>query len=144
MHLFSLNGYQNDKICLELEEDIGFPDSTSYEGGYDIRCNLKIDAGCYHVEYDELYSATGAIFRFCDELKECYYRLEGQAEYKLFLEDNLYFKVEMTTGGHAVVTGNFQARYDKESILQFQIETDQSCFMSVIQDIEKLKEKYGN
>lgn len=44
-------------------------------------------AGCYHVACDTLYSATGALYRFCEELKKCYHQLEGQAEYRMLLED---------------------------------------------------------
>lgn len=61
MRLFCLNGYQGEKISMELNEVIGFPNGTSYEGGYDIICTLAIDAGCYHIEFDRLYSATGAL-----------------------------------------------------------------------------------
>ena len=42
MKLFCLNGYNGEKISLELNEVIGFPDSTSMEGGYDIICTLII------------------------------------------------------------------------------------------------------
>lgn len=143
MCLFCIKGYNGEQICLELNEVIGFPDSTSIEGGYDIKCTLKIDVGCYHVKCDTLYSATGALYRFCDELKGCYAQLDGQAEYKLLYENDLCFKVEMTNGGCAVVTGTFQEYPDKENILQFQMETDQSCFLSVIQDIDSLKNNYG-
>ena len=50
----------------------------------------------------------------------------------------------MTSGGHAIVTGAFQERPDKHNILQFEFDTDQSCLLSVIQDIEGLKLKYGD
>ena len=64
-----LKGYNGEQISLELNEIIGYPKHTSIEGGYDIRCTLKIDVGCYHVECDTLYSAKGALYRFSDELK---------------------------------------------------------------------------
>lgn len=144
MRLFCLNGYQGEKISMELKEVIGFPNRTSYEGGYDIICALTIDAGCYHIAFDKLYSATGALYRFCDELKSCYTQLEGQAEYRMFLENDLCFKVVMTAAGHAVITGSFRELPHKNNILKFEIDTDQTCFLSVIQDIESLKEKYGD
>lgn len=140
MHLFSLNGYHNEMISMELKEILGFPNSISLEGGYDIICTLKIDAGCCHVICEKLYSATGALFRFYNELKECCDKLEGQAEYRLLWENNLCFKVVMAKGGHAVITGAFQERSDKKNIFQFEIETDQSFFPTAIRDIENLKE----
>ena len=45
MEIFCLNGYQNEKIQLELVEVLGFPEITSYEGGYDIVCRLLIQVG---------------------------------------------------------------------------------------------------
>ena len=67
MEIFCLNGYENEKIQLELIEVLGFPEATSYEGGYDIICRLLIQVGSYHINYDMLYSATGALYRFSDE-----------------------------------------------------------------------------
>lgn len=49
----------------------------------------------------------------------------------------------MINGGHAIVTGVFQERPDKQNVLQFEFDTVQSCLLSVIQDIESLKVKYG-
>lgn len=144
MRLFCLNGYQDEKISMQLNEVIGFPNSTSYDGGYDIICTLIIDAGCYHIEFDRLYSATGALYRFCNELKNCYNTLEGQAEYRMFLENDLCFKVVMETGGHAVIMGTFQESPHRNNIFTFEIDTDQTCFLNAIQDIEHLKEKYGD
>ncbi len=44
MNLFCLNGYNGEKIILELNEVIGFPNYTSIEGGYDIACTLIVDS----------------------------------------------------------------------------------------------------
>ena len=62
MEIFTFNGYDGEKIALKLKEVIGFPDSTSYEGGYDIICSLEIDVGCYKAKFDRYYSATGALY----------------------------------------------------------------------------------
>ena len=144
MNLFCLNGYNGEKISLELNEVIGYPDNTSIEGGYDIICTLIIDSGCYHIEHNRLYSATGALYRFSKELDTCYTDLFGSAEYHLLYENDLSITVEMTSSGHAIVTGTFQERPDKNNILQFEFNTDQSCLLSVIQDIESLKVQYGD
>lgn len=142
MHVFCLNGGHGEKLSLELNEVLGFPDDTSIEGGYDIICTLKIDSGCYHVEHERFFSATGALYRFCDELRPCYNDLHGSAEYHLFYEDNLTVKVEMTKGGHAVVSGTFQEYSHRGNILQFEFDTDQTCLLSVIQDIECLEAQF--
>lgn len=76
-------------------------------------------------------------------MKECYQKLESVAEYCLLLENDLVFTVCMKSSGHAVVTGTFQERPDKDSVLSFEMETDQSCFLPVIQGITDLKRIYG-
>lgn len=81
MNLFCLNGYNGEKIRLDLNEVIGFPNNTSIEGGYDIICTLVIDSGCYHIEHDRLYSATGTLYRFSKGLDACYTDLFGSGEY---------------------------------------------------------------
>ena len=91
MEIFTFNGYDGEKIALKLKEVIGFPDSTSYEGGYDIICSLEIDVGCYKAKFDRYYSATGALYSFSNQLKECYERLEGEARYALLLENDFIF-----------------------------------------------------
>lgn len=144
MEIFCLNGRENDKIQMELVEVLGFPAQTSCEGGYDIVCRLLIQAGSCRVEFDSLYSATGALYRFSDELKCCYAALKGKAEYRLQLEDELSFTVEMSVCGKAVVTGRYQERPDRENILTFAIETDQSAFPAVIRGIDALKTVYGD
>ena len=143
MNIFCLNGYNGEKISLELNEVIGFPNNTSIEGGYDIICTLIIDSGCYHIEHERLFSATGALYRFSKELDACYTDLLGSTEYHSFYENDLTFNVEMTSCGHAIVTGVFQERPNRQNVLQFEFDTDQSCLLSVIQDIESLKVKYG-
>jgi hypothetical protein len=144
MEIFCLHGNEEDKILLELNEVLGFPDRTSFEGGYDIICSLQIDVGCYHVKHGNLYSATGALYRFSNELKNCYQNLKGQAEYRLRLENDLFFALAMTSSGHAEVSGTFRERPDKKNILHFIMNTDQTCFLQVIQSIDELKKTYGD
>lgn len=144
MEIFTFNGYDGEKIALKLKEVIGFPDSTSYEGGYDIICSLEIGVGCYKAKFDRYYSATGALYSFSNQLKECYERLKGEAKYALLLENDLIFTVTMGSSGHATVKGKFQERPDINNVLSFEMDTDQSCFLSVINGIESLKDKYGD
>lgn len=144
MEIFCLYGTdRNEKLLLELNEVIDFPHRTSYEGGYDIICTLQLDIGCYHVTCHRYFSATGALYRFSDSLKECYKSLSGSAEYFLLLEDDLSFTVSMTANGHALVKGRFQERPDKNTALEFEMETDQTCLPPVFWGIDRLKNTYG-
>ena len=65
---FCLNGY-NEKIELQITELLGFPDNTSYEGGYDVRGTLHIVVGCYTVHTDNFYFATGVLYRLDWQLR---------------------------------------------------------------------------
>lgn len=141
MEIFSFKGYSGENITLNLIEVIGYPDETSYDGGYDIICSLEIKCGCYTVSCDRCFSASGALYRFQKELIECYETLEGSAKYALLLEKDLIFEVVMKSGGKAIIKGNFQERPEKENNLSFEIETDQTCFKPVISGIESLKRK---
>lgn len=142
INAFCLKGYNNEKISLIINEIIDFP-STSYHGGHDITCSVEIQAGNYRVIGERYYTTTGDLYRFNEELQKCYNLLEGNADYKMFYEKDLVFSVNMLSGGHAVVKGTYQERADKQNILEFEIETDQSCFLSVIQSINQLKDKLG-
>ena len=144
MEIFCLYGInRNDKILLELNEVIGFPNQVSYEGGYDLICTLQIYIGCYCVKCDRYFSATGALYRFSKELRECYKNLFGSAEYHLLWEDDLSFTVTMISNGHALVKGKFQERPDQNNVFAFEMETDQTCLLPVFQNIDALQNTYG-
>lgn len=138
--IFCLRG-DDGEICLELNKIFGFPDETSIEGGYDIACVVTIEAGPYRVAVQNYFAATEPIFRFCKELKNCYSTLQGKAVYALTYETDLGFEVQMLSGGHAVISGSFQADCSRENILQFEINTDQSYFKSAINEIEEFQKQ---
>lgn len=136
---FCLNGYNGEKISMTIDEVLGFPNQTSYEGGYDTIGVLEIRAGGYHVISERYFSATGALYRFIEELKICYETLDGKAIYKLQLENDLIFTISMVGRGRAIIKGEYQERPDIQNILKFEIETDQTFFPAIIKSVEKLK-----
>lgn len=140
--IFCLGGYNGEKILLEFREDIGFPNETSIDGGYDILCSLQIDAGVYHAVEDRYYSSTGALNKFLTELKEINNKLNGEAEYQVLYEDYLSFKVLMSTRGHASIIGRFRADFMLKNVLEFEIETDQTFFADTIQSLEIFLKRY--
>ncbi len=143
MDAFILNGYEGNKIHLEIDEVIGFPYEVSLEGGYGFYGTLEIVSDGYRVKKQGVYSVTEALYAFSNALELCYNTLEGSAEYRLAYEDDFTFTVSMRDGGQAVIKGRFQSRHDIENILSFEIATDQSCFLSVINSINSLKKIYG-
>ncbi|MEQ2609901.1 WapI family immunity protein [Eubacterium ventriosum] len=142
--IFSFKGYNGEHITLNLIEVLGYPDTTSYEGGYDIICTLEIKCGCYTVNCDRYFAASGALYRFQKELIKCYEMLKGNAKYTLFLENDLFFEVFMESGGKANIKGNYQECPDKDNKLLFEIETDQTCLKPVIMGIDRLKRKLND
>lgn len=108
MNLFCLNGYNGEKISLELNEVIGFPNNTNIEGGYDIICTLIIDSSYYHIKHNRFFSATDALYSFSKEINTCYTEFWVSAEYHLLYENDLIFNIEMTSGGHAFVPELFK------------------------------------
>lgn len=135
---FCLKGYNGDKIKLEINKISEYPE----DDGYYFNAILSIDTSCYSVRCDNYSFSTGALYRFADELRKCHESLEGKANYNMYWEPSLSFTLTMEKCGHAVVRGTFQEIPSKQNILEFEIETDQSYLLSVIQNIDKLKEIY--
>ncbi len=143
MDAFILNGYDGDKIHLTIEDIIGFPKQTDINGGYAFKGEVEICSYGYTAK-GSVYSSTGVLYKFANQLEECFKNLTGTAEYSVLYEENLIFKVRMKTGGKAVIEGEYREYSDKKNILKFEFETDQSCFMRVIESINLLKETYGD
>lgn len=67
--------------------------------------------------------------------------MEGTASYALAYETDLKFDVQMLSRGKAIIVGIFQADSSRENILQFEINTDQSYFKSVIDEIGEFRKQ---
>lgn len=137
--IFSIKGYNGEHITLNLIDVLGYPNTTSYDGGYDIICSLEIKCGCYTASCDRYFSASGALYRFQKKLIKCYETLEGNAKYTLLLENDLVFEVFMRSGGKAIIKGKYQEYPEKDNKLFFEIETDQTYLKPVIMGIDSLK-----
>ena len=140
---FYLNGYEG-KIELVITEVLGFPDTTSYEDGYDVKGNLHINVGCYTARFEDFYFATGVLYRFMEGLEKCYKTLSGKAEYKHLLENDLEFTLEMTSLGHAKINGTFQENPAVNTKLNFELSTDQTCIKLAIDDIKNIQNIFGS
>jgi hypothetical protein len=144
MKAFCLNGY-GEKIEITINEIFGFPEDTSYEGGYDFRGDLDIVVGSYEVHCkNNFFSATGLLYKLLVSLTACYNSLNGIVEYKRLWEHDFQFVLKMTGHGHAVVEGEFRERPDCNNNLVFEMETDQTCILSTINDLKKVAEIFGD
>ena len=142
MTIFCLRGYNEDKILLEFKEEQGFPNKNELDGGYGISCSLQIVAGGYRASADKFHSSTSALNKFLVELKEIYVKLIGEANYQVPYENDLSFKVFMSSIGHARIIGQFREDSVLNNILEFDIATDQNYLVDVIKSLENFLKKY--
>ncbi len=126
---FILNGYNGDKIHYK----------NCTNDGYSLKGTLEIISDGYAVKKKDVYSSVETLYAFSDALKSCYNTLNGSAEYKDLFESDFRFTVYMKTNGKAVIKGSFQSRPDLENVLHFEIPTDQTSFLNVINHIDLLK-----
>jgi len=145
MRVFCLNGSTGDeKIEVTIEEIFGFPERTSYDGGYGFRGTLHISVGSFAVNNATIYSSTGALYRFLKSLEQCYQSLAGMAELRHSLERDFSITLKMTQFGHAVIEGEYQEFPHLSNKLIFEIETDQTCMCTVIEELQNIETLFGN
>jgi len=141
--LMGSNG--SDKVEITICEVFGFPESTSFKGGYDFKGDLVICAGSYKVRQQDFYSSTGIMYSLLISLLSCYNKLEGMAEYKDAYENFLHFKLRMKkSSGRARIEGSFQEYPHLRNELFFEFETDQTCILSAISDLKQIETYFGD
>ena len=142
---FTLNGStEYEKIEIMIEEIYGFPNETCYDGGYDFRGSVNIHVGGFAVNNAPIFSSTGALFRLLISLQECYKSLEGRAIFSHSLENNLSFDLKMGKMGRAVVEGEYQEFSHINTRLIFEMQTDQTCVLSAIKDLQYIESVFGD
>ena len=140
--LISNNGME--KIEMLINEVFDFPERTSYAGGYDFKGGLIICAGSFSVNSLGYYSTTGELHSLLTSLKSCYDNLTGRAKYpSRYLEKDLAFELVIKKTGQAIVSGEYREYPHLPNKLVFQIETDQTCIKSAIDDLRKVEEVFG-
>lgn len=82
MNQFLLGGKQGF-IRIELNEVIGYPNETSFLGGYDVKGKIELKSGNYYVKDAELWFSTGQIYEFYVQLLKCYKELKGIINFQI-------------------------------------------------------------
>ncbi|MDE6597488.1 MAG: hypothetical protein K2K60_02490, partial [Clostridia bacterium] len=142
--VFEIKGFSGGRIKLEIIEVFGFPNETSFRGGYDIKCNLEIISGMYSMRTNHYYSSTGALYNFYIELLKCYNDLKGVASYKLKNPEN-YFDLNVEFDEYGVnVSGKYQDEPVLKNILIFEFTSDQSYFKEALNDLKKIVLQFGD
>lgn len=138
---FCLNGYEGH-IKLTIDEVYGFPDETSYSGGYGAKGSIEIVAGAYRVNSQHHFT-TGELHMFKESLVKCYETLSGIAVLDN-AERELEMSISFSTSGKIVITGSFQERPDLGNKLEFEINSDQTFIQSVIQELTAVQRIFGD
>jgi hypothetical protein len=128
-------------IELTIEEVFGFPNETSYGGGYGARGTFSVKSGGYAAK-DMHYFTTGELFEFYTQLKVCYENMRGEAELTN-TERKLELKCSFDKLGHVTFKGNFQSRPAIGNILRFEVASDQTQIRESLGLLEKVYGVFG-
>jgi hypothetical protein len=140
MVAFGLNGY-NEYIHLSIDEVFGYPNETSYGGGYGAKGTIEISVGGYNVNSCH-YFTTGELYSFKESLNNCYNSILGEALLEN-TEHELQLSVSFNKLGKVKVTGVFQERPERENRLFFELNCDQTCILPVIRELESVEKIFG-
>ena len=139
MEKFELRG-EKGKILIDINKVYGFPEKTSYVGGYECILGIEIKVGSYLVK-SYFSSSTGELFQFHQGLKKCHTDLNGIAKFDSY-ESNLHLSVEYDFG-KVIIYGKFQKYLSIENILSFEFYSDQSYLSQTVKQLEEITAKYG-
>lgn len=127
-----------DFLRISIKEVLGFPDSTSPFGGYDVKCNIDISSNGFGVTSD-FWTSTGVFYELFDKLSACNKSLNGEIYFENF-EHQLEFVIKYDTLGHASVQGSFS---DSTNKLTFEFVTDQTFIQNTLRQLSAIVQKYG-
>ena len=138
---FSMSG-TDEFIELIIEEVWGFPDETSYGGGYGAKGSLKIRSAEYTVSAVH-YFTTGELYGFSRELKKCYDSLNGIAVLEN-TERELELKCEFNRLGHVIISGSFKSNPGAHNKLIFEFKTDQTQVKESLSQLKAVADIFGD
>jgi hypothetical protein len=131
-----------DSIRFWFDQIIGFPDTTSYFGGYDVWGRVEIQCGHYHA-HGSLEFTTGEVWQFYTDLLKAYNDLAGKAAFRS-TNGNLEFTVAFGSLGHFVLSGAYQEHELENTKLTFEMKGDQSYLGKSLSQLAQLVAKYGD
>ncbi|HWI46831.1 MAG TPA: hypothetical protein VNU45_01235 [Rummeliibacillus sp.] len=142
MNNFIIDGKQGF-IQIEFNEVFGFPDETSFDGGYDVRGKLSLKSENYYVKDAEVWFTTGQIYTLYKQLQKAYKLLKGSITFSN-RDETFKFEMKFNRSGQIEIEGSFQEFLDKENILQFEFLSDQSYLITTLEELKNIVENYGD
>lgn len=139
---FEVEGDNGDHIRIAIVEVHGFPHTTSFLGGYDIRAGIKIKSAVFELN-STFYASTGEFYELLQQFLRCDEQLSGVVRYAAF-EGDFEFSAEYSSFGHVQVKGYFLVNDETTNKLIFSFRSDQSYIKSSIRQLQALVGKYGD
>ena len=140
MEKFVLKGGP-DYLSLTIDKVYGFPDETSFKGGYEIRATVEVKSRSFSA-ISQFYSSTGELYSFYKQLKECNKMVSGAAEYVLY-EGNFELRADYDQLGHVTISGALTEHNEWDNELKFEFSTDQSYIRTTLTELDAIVAKYG-
>ncbi len=135
-------GAEQGYIKLSLDRVFGFPESTSYFGGYETQSTLEIKSNGFSV-LTNLYISTGDIYNFYKELSMCYANVAGIAQLKSY-DLNLNLEVEFQKLGQITILVEFTESSSVTNSIKFELTTDQTFIKHTLDELKKIQMYYGD
>ena len=142
MEKLLIKGESGSFIEIIYSEVYGFPENTSYFGGYEVSAKINIKSEGFSLNSD-FYTSTGEIYTFFENLKICNKNLSGSTKY-ISYEDNLEIFISYDNLGHLKINGSFQTNSILNNKLIFEFISDQSYISETLNNFQPIINKYGD
>ncbi|MBU1497641.1 hypothetical protein KKF34_12275 [Myxococcota bacterium] len=119
-------GSESEHVCFEI------PSSIINEGGGRITVGIRVN--CFAGSINPWIDFSD-IKRFSVELRKVFETLAGKTEF-VPLEEQIKLKVETVTGGRIIVSGSAISDGNRENLLEFHMEMDQTYLKIPIETLE--------
>ena len=140
MEKFKIGGESNF-IEFVLNTIHGFPDETSFEGGYTVEGTVNIQSGNYNVTNGDLWFTTGQVFQLYEQLDEVYKSLKGKVRFHNY-ECTIDFEISFNFTGQINIEGYFRDS-SGNGRLEFNFQLDQTYIRSTLKQLKDIVEIYG-
>ena len=142
MNGFCINGHDGF-VEIKFDEVLGFPNTTTYLGGYDVRGNVNLKSKGFTAT-GELWFSTGEIYHLYESLNKMYRTLEGVVEFSNADGRNLHLIIQFEKSGKFKIAAVYQESYEVDNVLHIELISDQSFLVETLQQLKSIYEYYGD
>ncbi|WP_017413913.1 WapI family immunity protein [Clostridium tunisiense] len=135
-----IGGY-NSFIKFNIEEVYGFPNQTSYLGGYDAKGSVEVKSGDFYAKI-EIWLTTKDFAMLYEQLNRCYQDISGEVKF-ISCECEVEFSLVFDNKGHISIKGMVSERMS-ENELKFDFGSDQSFMFQCLDQLKRFIKKYDD